>query len=192
MRLLHPGVRSTTDIEVMNMCIVSEEWRPVKGFEEFYEVSNLGGVRNSKTLRLVLPQPNHKGYLRVQLYTQPGSRLRKHCRVHRLVAEAFIRDPLPGEQIDHIDGNKQNNCATNLEWVTCHENVKRFHKNRSASQGVVRVAMALVAGGMPIERAAKRVGKGRWWLRDIYRGKTWKHLNLPGRRGDLRSFPDSV
>ena len=54
--------------------------------------------------------------------------------VHRMVAKAFVHNPNPEEftVIDHIDGNKQNNHYTNLEWVTQSENMRRFHALRRA------------------------------------------------------------
>ena len=63
-----------------------------------------------------------KGYLRVYL-SKNGKR--KHHKVHRLVARAFIPNPENKPQVNHIDGNKKNNSITNLEWVTDTENKER-------------------------------------------------------------------
>lgn len=63
-----------------------------------------------------------KGYLRVYL-SKNGKR--KHHKVHRLVAQAFIPNPDNKPQVNHIDGNKKNNSITNLEWVTDTENKER-------------------------------------------------------------------
>lgn len=166
---------------------VHEAWRDVKGYEGRYQVSDLGRVRNSRSGRL-LRQKDARGYLGVTLFKRDA---RFFTGVHRLVAAAFIRPPLPGEQIDHIDGKKQNNCVDNLEWVTPKENIRRSiagglkvqargerHGQCNSTAEQVRVAVALVKGGMPQYAAAKRVGKSKQWISRIFTGQTWKHLNL--------------
>lgn len=102
-------------------------WKDVKGYEGIYKVSNEGKVfsivsnRNLKQSRGSKRSP----YLRVMLCKQ-GSK--KTVMVHRLVAEAFIPNPSTKEQVNHIDGDKLNNCETNLEWVTRAENQQHAWK----------------------------------------------------------------
>jgi hypothetical protein len=95
--------------------MTQEEWRTVDGFEA-YEVSNIGGVRRADTHRALKPQPDTYGYRLVILRG-------KAKRVHRLVAAAFVPGPRK-PTVNHIDGNKQNNVAANLEWTTHLENVR--------------------------------------------------------------------
>ena len=96
---------------------MAEIWRQVDSFEN-YEVSNHGSIRNRKTAR-VLRQHNRNGYKSVVLYSEGRwSRL----SVHRLVAVAFIPNSNNLPQVNHIDGDKTNNHAENLEWCTGFEN----------------------------------------------------------------------
>lgn len=73
----------------------------------------------TRNLRELTPQETNKGYLRVALFKNGK---RKWHKVHRLVAHAFIPNCEHKPQVNHIDGNKQNNSITNLEWVTDEEN----------------------------------------------------------------------
>jgi DNA-binding transcriptional regulator YiaG len=87
-----------------------------------YTITKSGEVINNHTLRKVKPQPNGKGYLRVSI----GGKLRF---VHRLVAEKYIPNPENKPQVNHKDGNKQNNSVDNLEWVTNQQNRDHAIKN---------------------------------------------------------------
>lgn len=85
-----------------------------------YEVSNKGRVRNKTTKHILKPCKNHQGYLQVRISDNGKTYTR---RVHRLVAIAFIENPLNKETVNHKDGNKENNNLNNLEWLTIKENV---------------------------------------------------------------------
>lgn len=80
-----------------------------------YDITVDGEIINRNTGRKVKPQPNGKGYLRVSI----GKKL---MFVHRLVAEKYIPNPDCKPQVNHKDGDKKNNKASNLEWVTNSEN----------------------------------------------------------------------
>lgn len=102
-----------------------EEWLPVNGYEGFYEVSNLGQVRNVKERRhtsigrVLKPLPTTNGYFRVCL-NKDGER--RYISVHRIVATTFLGVPDSELQVNHIDGVKSNNRIDNLEWVTSKQN----------------------------------------------------------------------
>lgn len=97
-----------------------EYWRTIPSFP-VYSASNLGRIRNEGTGRIMHTYLNTRGY--------PSLSLRKDNKqiqqsVHRLVAEAFLGGLHPGLDVNHIDGDKTNNCVENLEWCTRLENVR--------------------------------------------------------------------
>lgn len=106
--------------------MIKEEWKPIKGFEGIYEVSNLGRLKSFKKHEngYILSNKNSKGgYFSITLTDYKNNKT-KHTRVHRLVAETFIPNPNNYPVVNHIDGNKQNNRVDNLEWCTVQHNVK--------------------------------------------------------------------
>lgn len=105
--------------------IIKEKWKPIIGWEDKYEVSNYGNVRNIKTLKHIIGDINNCGYYRVSLYENGKSK--KYFR-HRLVAMHFIDNPNNYEFINHKDGDKSNNAITNLEWCTQSYNEKHAFK----------------------------------------------------------------
>lgn len=106
-----------------------EVWKVVDSYPR-YQVSSHGrmigyGKNNRKKKGFLTPQYDEKGYHRIRLYHSTGI---STCKLHRLVALAFVSNPLEKPHINHIDGNKINNHYTNLEWVTRSENCKhRYH-----------------------------------------------------------------
>lgn len=108
-----------------------EEWRPVAGYEELYEVSDLGNVRNARNKRKLKPfgQQAHD-YLTVNL--KKGD-VQKTYLVHRLVAEAFCEKPgKDGKlEVNHLNYNKLDNRAENLEFCTHKENANWSTNRRS-------------------------------------------------------------
>lgn len=99
-----------------------EQWKPIEGTNGGYEVSNLGHVRtNGKRPGLLTLTKQKSGYRYVMI--EIGG---KSCnrRVHRLVAQHFLPNPDNLKEVNHKDGNKDNNRADNLEWCTRSHNVK--------------------------------------------------------------------
>lgn len=111
----------------------AEEWRPVVGYEGWYEVSDQGNVRSAKTGQLKSQRLNWQGYRRVGLYKNQRVATRP---VHILVAEAFIGPRIAGIEVNHKDGVVSNNKLSNLEYVTPEENRQHaiemglYRKNR--------------------------------------------------------------
>lgn len=103
------------------MIVVAEEWRPVAEYEGLYEVSNTGKVRSLFRYKKVLkPVITRSGYCAVELFKDKMGKMKL---VHRIVAAAFIPNPNGFPQVNHIDENKHNNCAENLEWCTAKYNM---------------------------------------------------------------------
>lgn len=98
-----------------------EEWRGVKDYEGLYQISNTGKVKSLyRNNERILIGDIIKGYLRVEL--TKNKKIKKFL-VHRLVAQAFIPNPENKPYVNHIDGNKENNNVSNLEWCTQRENI---------------------------------------------------------------------
>ena len=103
---------------------MKEEFKDIEGFENLYQISNLGNVKslNIRKGRILKPTKDKKGYLVVELCNTKECK-RKVCKVHRLVAQAFIENPQNLPQVNHIDEVKTNNAASNLEWCTNEYNI---------------------------------------------------------------------
>lgn len=91
-----------------------EIWKPIEGFEGFYEVSNKGRIRTLRTNKIITPK-NIKGYSGVRLYANGKDH---QLYIHRIVAKAFIPNPLNLPEVNHKDENTRNNCVDNLEWCS--------------------------------------------------------------------------
>ena len=106
--------------------IMIEQWKQVDDFPN-YEVSNQGQVRNKKTQK-ILKQFLHNNYAYCGLY---NNSIPKQVLIHRLVAMAFV--PLENEQyqdysVDHIDNNRLNNKADNLQWLKQKDNLEKSYE----------------------------------------------------------------
>lgn len=121
---------------------MEEIWKPIKGFESYYEVSNLGNVRSldrdvksgihnwKLKSRVLKPQKYKNGYLFVSL-SKNGTVIQKI--LHRLVAFEFVDGYNKTLEVNHKDFDKNNNKAENLEWCTKSENHKHLYKNNQDS-----------------------------------------------------------
>jgi hypothetical protein len=199
-----PGLASTAAPNFM------ERWKPISGYEGHYEVSDRGRVRsvgrkvlaengsglhlhavNERILKLSV---NDKGYLRVGL-CRDG--VQRRFRVNRLVAIAFIPNPLGLPEVNHKKGvEKSNNAVGNLEWATRGTNMwhasttgllpKGLKFNQGSKHGMSKLTEAQVIkirslykgrGLGPSQPAIGRMfGVTHHAVRDICSGKNWKHL----------------
>lgn len=178
----------------------SEIWKPVVGYEGHYEVSDAGRVRS---VARIVEQPSRRGSIRKR---NLKSRMRlaikdragyfriglskgntpKPLWVHHLVAAAFIGPRPEGLQINHKSGNRADNRALNLEYVTGQEN--RIHAvnvlgvGRGEKHGMAKLTAEQVhsihqdrRGGMAAVEIAKRYGIDPSTVRRIVTGRAWRH-----------------
>lgn len=144
-----------------------------------YEITRNGDVINKRNGRKLKPQQNGKGYLRVYI----GGKL---FFVHRLVAELYVENPNNKTQVNHKDGNKLNNNAENLEWVSnienrrhaianglhkCGEDVKQA---KLTEENVVFIRTHI--GQYNSVQFAKMFGVSRSAITNVIHNKTWKQL----------------
>ncbi len=108
-----------------------EEWKNVEGCDGRYLISNLGNVASVSerykgvSPRELKPRIDRRGYLVVSLRNRGRNETRS---VHRLVAEQFIPNTDDKPQVNHINGIKTDNRASNLEWVTNGENAVHAYR----------------------------------------------------------------
>ena len=98
---------------------MKDVWKDVVDYEGLYKVSNLGRVWSVRKNIILYKRLRTDGYLTVRL---SGDFNKKDIAIHRLVAMAFAENTHNKPCVNHVDGNKLNNKATNLEWVTVEEN----------------------------------------------------------------------
>ena len=123
----------------MTDLIINEDieiWKPVLGYETTHQVSSLGNIRNTKSMKTIKPGKcgDYGKYRVVSLYRNG---IRKYFMVHRVVAAAFLG---PSKmQIDHINSDPSDNRLENLEYVTPRENIIRSIKKRGAIHNISKI-----------------------------------------------------
>jgi hypothetical protein len=147
-----------------------------------YFVSNLGRFKNTRGIIMDNYKVNDNGYIRVYIYN-------KTYALHRLIALTFIQNPNNNQQVNHIDGNKTNNCSVNLEWVTNKENQKHKFKiglghNFTRKIGQYNFTGELIKEYNSIVLASKQIGINKSTISGVLRKKRktaggfiWKYLD---------------
>ena len=180
---------------------MTEQWLPIKGYETHYEVSNYGRVRNIPRIITMCcrggqylskqtinkPSPNNKGYRRV-FFSKHNRVATKY--VHRLVAEHFCPNPLNYKEVNHIDGNKENNLAVNLEWVSRRQNCVHARRNNlciptpsKLTTKEVDEIIAMRNQGYSRKLVSEKYGIDPTNVTGITKGKYWSWHTGIGDRG---------
>lgn len=170
---------------------MGERWRVVADYPN-YEVSSLGRLRRIKTNnnavagRILKTHIASTGYLMVNLLNSSG---RRHLSVHRLVASAFVDRPDGAIEVNHIDSNRANSRASNLEWVTSGGN--RLHAYQSGNLsakgesngyskltevGVIEIRSCVNLTRSVQASLAAKLGVSQATIRDVAARRTWKHI----------------
>ena len=156
----------------------------IKGFEN-YTVTRDGKVINTNTGRVLKPDVNNCGYLRVTL-SKNGKTYRFF--IHHLVALHYVPNPLMAKQVNHKDGIKFNNEDTNLEWCSASENINHAyniglkglgqrHHNSTISDDVAKDVCGLIEDGYARSYIMSETGASKHQVDDIRRRKTWAHIS---------------
>jgi hypothetical protein len=177
----------------------NEIWKDVRGLESKYQVSSAGNVRSLDrsvpnrwgTLRPVrgriLKQGKTKQGYHYVLFSVWGKD-RKYF-IHRLVAGAFIDNPRYYPQVNHLDGKKSHNDASNLEWTTCQQNCHHALENKlyvtakgvdagnaKLTDEIVRDIRKQAKKGIYHHVLADKYGVGRKAITKIVNLQRWKHV----------------
>jgi|SRR5690606_20633361 len=165
-----------------------EIWKDIIGFEDDYEISNLGSLRSKD--RYV---KHYKGGLRLYKGSTKNIRVNRYgyCRcnlkkdgvrydfvIHRLVAEAFLPNPENKPQVNHKDGNKENNRLENLEWSTASENIVHAVKSRLINTKLTdKEAKEVYNSDLSYRKLAKFFGVSNSIVYRIKNNIAYKHLH---------------
>ena len=186
---------------------MKEEWKDIIGYEGLYQVSNLGRVKSinrvvyyndgrkfnysSKILKVNINKRNYNNNI-VHLYKNG---IRKAIPVHRLVATSFIvnNDNLP--EVNHIDGNRNNNKVENLEWSSRKDNMKHAfdnglinniginHGNNIYAESQIIEVKKLLLLKLPHKQIEEITGVKKGTIEQISRNKQWKHITIKIEEG---------
>lgn len=171
---------------------MKEIWKDISGYEGIYQVSNLGEVRRvsnpkyrSRKNYIIAKGVAKNGYVYSNLWMKNSC---KRAALHRLVAGAFIDNPMCKPIINHKDFDPLNNNSNNLEWVTQSENCQhaiaagRLPNNKGENHGMSKLnerkVKEIISRKDEIgSKLAIEYGVSPQTIYDIKKGKRWKHLS---------------
>lgn len=184
--------------------MLKEEWRDVVGYEAYFRISNYGNVFSKRTNKILKQRTSASGHKLINF--RIGGRKAKpiSIRIHRMVAEAFLEPPneellMMAERthykivpVNHKDGDKQNNFAENLEWISYSENSQHAYDNnlcniktgtdkpnsKITENDVLEIRKRITPNCRTngYRALAEEFGLSKSTVMDIVKRKTWKHV----------------
>ena len=155
---------------------INEIFKDVKGYEGYYEISNLGRVRSTsyKGKRILKPAITKNGYLNVVFCI---NQKKEHKFIHRLVAETFIPNINNYSTVNHKDENKLNNCVENLEWLSVEGNNRYSNSKMLTKEQVLQIPTLIKKGYTQLE-IANHFNVSRRTIQFILNGEHWNNLGI--------------
>lgn len=163
-------------------------WKTIEEYPN-YAVSDEGSVKRIATSRILKPCEDVDGYLTISLSKRTeGSIIIRTVRIHKLVAEAFLGNRVAGMQVNHIDGCKNNNASSNLEYLTGKENhahatrlglKARGIRNCNAKlteEKVIDIRKLYETGNYSFSGIAERYSLNKTTVHRAVTGKSWRHV----------------
>lgn len=166
---------------------MKHEMKEIPGYQGRYWVSEHGRVWSAYSMKFLTPVEHRDGYLKVRLCLRG---VETECLIHRLVAVAFVPNPDGKPEVNHLDADKKNNTADNLEWATRSENMKhaaaagvlapvdnRGEKNGQAKLTTDQVLqIRAMRGAQTQTHLAEVFGVSRRTIGMIFSGARWPHV----------------
>lgn len=184
------GLKKLDDAAFAEQDLVGEIWRDIAVFNGDYQESNYGRTKSFKhgKVKILKPSVSRNGYLYINL---KSNGVHKRCLIHRLVAILFIPNPDNKPQVNHIDGNKQNNRVDNLEWVTGSENIthayelglqksgEQHHKSKFTAEDVKFIRNVYVKGDKKFgaRPLARQFNVSQPAILNIVNGNTYRNVD---------------
>jgi len=175
------------------MDIENEIWIDIVGYEDMYQISNLGRVKSlsrihsnginthyttKEKIRKHRVNIQRNGYCEISLFKNNKE---KRYKIHRLVLIAFSNNIENKPEVNHIDGNKENNRLDNLEWVTSIENSKHAWDNKLCNSNHRKVKIKCIQTNEIFDSVVSASEK-----MNIYRSDIFK--NLKGKKNHIKGY----
>lgn len=163
----------------------SRKWKPViiDGIQTEYMISDMADLASLRMCRMMKPAKNASGYWETVI--RVGDK-KVNVSIHRLVAQAHIPNPDNLPEVNHKNGDKDKNWASNLEWMSHADNVihsietglrDNYLPEKRYTKGEIHKVCQMLEKGKSVSTISKKTGVSKQVIRSIRRGKSWKHIS---------------